>query len=521
MARRRRFPRRHRRRRSRLAARNGCASSRRAARESPYAATTLWAARAAPDRLDRAPGARLHGQRRAGRRRRGAWRALRDRHRTRRAPTARSATGWSTTSTRSTPRARRASSPRRCRSTTISATSTPARRWYRPSYMLVAVLADARAADARAVGARPRLQPVLPPPARLLPPDAQLHEHQRRHAARARAARPRARPTSRPLAVAGLSVPACAGAARSRRRSSRSTTACVDQTRLLPAAALEEIFTDLLALADRRATGTALGARSQTLSRADLDALVFLRFPQFPSSRAWGDAPAVTLAGVPLAAAARPGAAPDRPGAGPPVSRRASRRPDLLPPPTAPLGRRRRVWGGLADRRHSRRWCARVAALAASRRRSPGSRTGRRYEIHFHADGGARMCASLSAATTCAPAQDRAHRRRRPPSRASRRVARWPRAAARGHTQALSRGLAVLEALAATEGGATLTAIADRLALPAPTAYRLLATLAPKPATSSRARAASGWSACAPSASARVPRSSQSGRAGLSVPASG
>lgn len=46
-----------------------------------------------------------------------------------------------------------------------------------------------------------------------------------------------------------------------------------------------------------------------------------------------------------------------------------------------------------------------------------------------------------------------------------------------GHTQALSRGLAVLEALAATEGGATLTALAVRLALPAPTAHRLLATL--------------------------------------------
>jgi IclR family acetate operon transcriptional repressor len=46
-----------------------------------------------------------------------------------------------------------------------------------------------------------------------------------------------------------------------------------------------------------------------------------------------------------------------------------------------------------------------------------------------------------------------------------------------GHTQALSRGLAVLEALAATEGGATLTALAAKLALPAPTAHRLLATL--------------------------------------------
>ncbi|MBK9114213.1 MAG: helix-turn-helix domain-containing protein [Betaproteobacteria bacterium] len=53
------------------------------------------------------------------------------------------------------------------------------------------------------------------------------------------------------------------------------------------------------------------------------------------------------------------------------------------------------------------------------------------------------------------------------------------RAAAKapGHTQALSRGLAVLEALAATDGGATLTALAATLGLPAPTAHRLLATL--------------------------------------------
>lgn len=48
---------------------------------------------------------------------------------------------------------------------------------------------------------------------------------------------------------------------------------------------------------------------------------------------------------------------------------------------------------------------------------------------------------------------------------------------ATGHTQALSRGLAVLEALAATDAGATLTALAATLDLPAPTAHRLLATL--------------------------------------------
>jgi len=55
-----------------------------------------------------------------------------------------------------------------------------------------------------------------------------------------------------------------------------------------------------------------------------------------------------------------------------------------------------------------------------------------------------------------------------------------PRATAKrgaGHAQALSRGLAVLEFLASTPGGATLTALAAALHLPAPTAHRLLATL--------------------------------------------
>jgi IclR family acetate operon transcriptional repressor len=70
------------------------------------------------------------------------------------------------------------------------------------------------------------------------------------------------------------------------------------------------------------------------------------------------------------------------------------------------------------------------------------------------------------------PAVRARHQPARPPPRAG-----SARGGA-GHTQALSRGLGVLEALAATEGGATLTALADKLALPAPTAHRLLATLA-------------------------------------------
>jgi IclR family acetate operon transcriptional repressor len=64
---------------------------------------------------------------------------------------------------------------------------------------------------------------------------------------------------------------------------------------------------------------------------------------------------------------------------------------------------------------------------------------------------------------------------RKRPSTTKRTPPRNDRAA--GHTQAQSRGLGVLDALAATDGGAPLTALAERLKLPAPTTHRLLATL--------------------------------------------
>jgi hypothetical protein len=64
-----------------------------------------------------------------------------------------------------------------------------------------------------------------------------------------------------------------------------------DQTRLMPAAALEEAFASLLAL--QAGTAGAQGRLAQWLAQ-DVQALAFVRFPQFPSSRAFGDAPAVT-----------------------------------------------------------------------------------------------------------------------------------------------------------------------------------------------------------------------------------
>ena len=65
-----------------------------------------------------------------------------------------------------------------------------------------------------------------------------------------------------------------------------------DQTRLLPAVTLEQAFASLWAMAQGTAA-TQEGKLGQMLAQ-DLQALAFLRFPQFPSSRAFGDAPAVS-----------------------------------------------------------------------------------------------------------------------------------------------------------------------------------------------------------------------------------
>jgi len=65
-----------------------------------------------------------------------------------------------------------------------------------------------------------------------------------------------------------------------------------DQTRLFPAAAFEDIGSDLLQLA----TGTLPRTPStvETMLGEDLEAIIYVRVPQLPSSRAWGDFPIVT-----------------------------------------------------------------------------------------------------------------------------------------------------------------------------------------------------------------------------------
>jgi hypothetical protein len=64
-----------------------------------------------------------------------------------------------------------------------------------------------------------------------------------------------------------------------------------DRTRLFPAAGFEEIGADLLRLAHGRPARTPTPI--EAMLSEDLEALVFLRVPQLPSSRVWGDYPVV------------------------------------------------------------------------------------------------------------------------------------------------------------------------------------------------------------------------------------
>jgi hypothetical protein len=65
-----------------------------------------------------------------------------------------------------------------------------------------------------------------------------------------------------------------------------------DRTRLLPACAFEEIGADVLRMASRELPRTPSPFEAQVAE--DLEAVFFLRVPQLPSSRAWGDYPVAT-----------------------------------------------------------------------------------------------------------------------------------------------------------------------------------------------------------------------------------
>jgi hypothetical protein len=67
-----------------------------------------------------------------------------------------------------------------------------------------------------------------------------------------------------------------------------------DQTRLLPAVAFEEIGASLINLATRAPEPAAQVPELARMISQDIEAILFVRFPQFPSSRRFGDAPVVT-----------------------------------------------------------------------------------------------------------------------------------------------------------------------------------------------------------------------------------
>jgi hypothetical protein len=227
--------------------------------------------------------------------------------------------------------------------------------WYRPSYMLVAVLADDRAAVL--------LQGALNRAYNQFYRHQLVYQHATMNCAGISVDVLRALgwdvpvrgATSRLLAVAGF--PYFLATERSLAKARTATDYLLgDQTRLMPAAAFEEAGASLLALATATGTpgapGTPPGGRLARMLATDVETVVYLRFPQFPSSRAFGNAPAVTTWEYRSLVPADPAeaqivAVPPRPFPD------ALRDPDLLPPPHRPADTV--AWG----------WAALVAGAAA------------------------------------------------------------------------------------------------------------------------------------------------------------
>jgi len=222
--------------------------------------------------------------------------------------------------------------------------------WYRPSYMLVAALSDERAA----VLVQSALNRVY----------NQFYRHQLvyQHATMNCAGIsvdvlralgwdvPARGPTNRALAAVGF--PYFLATERSLAKTRTAFDYLYeDQTRLMPAAAFEEAGASLLALAGAAGTaGTAAGRTDGPLERmlaADVEAIAFLRFPQLPSSRAFGTAPAVTTWEYRTLVPADPAeaqivAVPPRPFPA------GLRDPDLLPAPRRPSDVAAAAWAALA-----------------------------------------------------------------------------------------------------------------------------------------------------------------------------
>ena len=163
--------------------------------------------------------------------------------------------------------------------------------WYRPSYMVVAVLKDERAAVL--------VQSALNRTFNQFWRHQLVYYHPNDNCTSISVdvlralgwAVPQRGPTSRTLAWLGFPFIAIKEFSIGKAKLAFDYLR-TDQTRLMPAAAFEEIFGSLLALG-RGEIAEGDGVLAHMLAE-DLDALAFVRMPQFPSSRAFGDAPAVT-----------------------------------------------------------------------------------------------------------------------------------------------------------------------------------------------------------------------------------
>ena len=217
--------------------------------------------------------------------------------------------------------------------------------WYRPSHLLVAILRDDRTA-AHVQGALNRVY-------------NQFYRHQLVYyhptdnctsisVDTLRAVGwdvPARGPTSRALAWA--SFPLVAAKERSIAKAKLAFDYLhTDQTRLMPAAALEEIFGSLLAMAHDAGGNAQAGGPLARMLAQDLDALVLVRFPQFPSSRAFGDAPAVTTWDYKARVPSDPAQAQIVPVPPRPFPERL-RDPDLLPPGRHPSDLAGAVWAAM------------------------------------------------------------------------------------------------------------------------------------------------------------------------------
>jgi hypothetical protein len=215
--------------------------------------------------------------------------------------------------------------------------------YYRPSYMLVAVLAHERAAAL--------VQSALGRVYNQFYRHQLVYYHPTDNCASISIDTLRALgwdipvrgPSSRVLAWAGF--PFIAAKERSIAKAKLAFDYLhTDQTRLMPAAALEEMFASLLALGVNADANAFSGGPLAQMLAQDLEALTFLRIPQIPSSRAWGGAPAVTTWEYRTMVPSDPSQAQIVPVPPRPFPDRL-RDPDLLPAKRRPSDIAAIVWG--------------------------------------------------------------------------------------------------------------------------------------------------------------------------------